>query len=704
MGSSPADAARPKRRSDPAVLAVVAAYLALAAVGARDWASAPLLGNLLYAALGVLTLAQCVRTARRAPALRERLAWGLLATALALRFVGGLSWVLVVQPAAAPDPHWLRALQLGYFPLALAAMLLFPSARRRGRDAIRARLDVATVVLGSALLVWYLAIGPLLRLPSLSEAPLEDRLFALGDSAALLLAGILHLRTGDVAVRRAAAWLLAAYFARLVPDLVIWRGFGVADFSPFALVDLAWFGVWALHWVAAREAEREWTSGRVDRRSGRYRSSIVPHLFLAGALAVLLAALGTGERSEALLFSVGSAALMLLLVWRQSVEFAERDRLTQRLEWERARFRALLHHAYDAVALFGRRGDLRYVSPSTLRIFGDDLALVGNEGLLERVHPDDRAAIVAAFAQEAPAIEDAPRADDAPPGTGITGSAPAQRVRVRARDRQGRWRTFEGQITDHRRDPRVGGIVLHGIDRSREDRLAEGIEDSQPLEALGVLAGGLAHDLNNILTVVASHAELLALEGGLDARARADVEAIGAASDRAQALTRGLLTLSRRKAAGGALVDVAAVARAALAGAAGRVEVAAAPATLVRGDADALGQVVAALVDETRASAPAAPLLVRIALQELDDEAAAARRVEPRVFVTLTVGEGPTDAPVTGVEEAVRTAATDEWDLPPGDLALLIALAACRELGGTIVRERRGARSHLVALLPAVHQ
>lgn len=702
MGSSPADAARALRRPDLAVLAVIATYLGLAAVGARDWASASLLGNVLYAALGVLTLAQGARTAGRAPGARERLAWALLAAALALRLVGGLSWGLVVQPAAAPDPHWLRALQLGYFPLAFAALLLFPSVRRRGRDAIRARLDVATVVLGSALLVWYLAIGPLLRLPALSAAPLEDRLFALGDSAALLLAGILHLRTGDVAVRRAAAWLLAAYFVRLVPDLVIWRGFGVADFSTFALVDLAWFGVWVLHWAAARAAAGEWGSGRVDRRSGRYRSSIVPHLFLGGALAALLATLAAGERGEALLYSVGSAALTLLLVGRQSVEFAERDRLTQRLEWERARFRALLHHAYDAVALFGRRGDLRYVSPSTLRIFGDDLAAVGNEGLLERVHPDDRAAIVAAFLQEAPAAEGRGPAGDAPDGT--VGRAPAQRVRVRARDRQGRWRTFEGQITDHRHDPRVGGIVLHGVDRSREDRLAEGIEDSQPLEALGVLAGGLAHDLNNILTVVASHAELLALDRTLDARARADVQAIGAASDRAQALTRGLLTLSRRKAPGGPLVDLAAVARTVLAESGDRVAVDPATATLVRGDADALGQVVEALVQEMRGIAAGAPILVRVALQELDDEAAAARRVEPRVFVALTVGDGPVDATPAVVEEAVRTATTDEWDLPPGDLALLIALAACRELGGTIVRERRGARSHLVALLPAVHQ
>ncbi len=655
--------------------AAVLLYAAVPLLGA-EWPGRASVENVLYLAIGLATVAQfALRTRETGPG-AARLAWGLLTTALGARLLGGVVWT-AAGATAASEPAWLVALQLSYLGFTIPALLLFPGTRWRGRDAMRQRIDLATVLVGSGLVTWALAIGPLVRSPDLAAAPLDDRLYTVGDSLAVILVAVLQLRCDDPPVRTAARWLLAAYVLRLVPDLLIWRGAMASDLGGLRLLDLAWIMIWALQWAAARAARL--TPFVPERR--RYRGGLAPLVFLVGALAVLLHSLTLGEGRDAIVFALGSALLTGLLVLRQSVELDERDRLTQRLAWERARFRALLQYAYDAVALI-RNGTLRYASPSTMRIFGDQLPALGAQGLLEIVHPEDRSVIADAFTQ------------------GVIGS---RALRVRVTDREGRLRTFEGHLVDRRDDPRLAGVVLHGIDRTRQLRLAEGLETTQPLEALGVLAGGLAHDLNNILTVVGSHVDFLEQDPSLAPAVRADVDGVAAASARARSLTAGLLTLSRRKLAAARVLDLASLAAARAR--AERIRCTVAPVvSSVRADQDAVAQVLDALVEVGRDEARGHALVLVVEERTPTPAEAAELQVEPLRYVAVAAGSGWDAARPGTVEEAVRTVAGDEWDLAPGDLALLIALAATREAGGTLVRERQGARSRLVALLPAVHQ
>lgn len=89
----------------------------------------------------------------------------------------------------------------------------------------------------------------------------------------------------------------------------------------------------------------------------------------------------------------------------------------------------------------------------------------------------------------------------------------------------------------------------------------EQLRQAQKMEAVGRLAGGVAHDFNNILTAILGYTELLLMELSEEDAMYESLQEIRSAANRAADLTRQLLTFSRKQVLQPRIVDLGAMAR-----------------------------------------------------------------------------------------------------------------------------------------------
>jgi signal transduction histidine kinase/CheY-like chemotaxis protein len=162
-------------------------------------------------------------------------------------------------------------------------------------------------------------------------------------------------------------------------------------------------------------------------------------------------------------------------------------------------------------------------------------ASITREDFLARVHPDD-AAKVDRTVREAVS----------------RGAEFELEYRIHAGERGWRWFRSNGRVTATGRGQQR---VFSGMADVTERRSLESqLHHAQKMDAIGQLAGGVAHDFNNIMTAISGYSRLL-LESAGDAQ-RGDIEEIVKAADRAASLTKQLLAFSSRQVVETAVIDV----------------------------------------------------------------------------------------------------------------------------------------------------
>lgn len=191
-------------------------------------------------------------------------------------------------------------------------------------------------------------------------------------------------------------------------------------------------------------------------------------------------------------------------------------------------FRLITENAADMIVVVDAKGRRIYNSPSYEKILGYTPQELGGTTAMDQIHPEDLDKVLKA-ASEARRT-----------GAGTN-------LEYRMRHKNGSWRTLESSTSTVLKDGLVETLVIVNRDVTERKHLEEQFRQSQKMEAVGRLSGGVAHDFNNLLGVIIGYGEIVQAGTPEDSPLKACADEMLKAGHRAAGLTRQLLAFSRQQ-------------------------------------------------------------------------------------------------------------------------------------------------------------
>jgi len=219
--------------------------------------------------------------------------------------------------------------------------------------------------------------------------------------------------------------------------------------------------------------------------------------------------------------------LLVIILFMGLAELARRN--WSRRATAEQRWRDVADQSVGVVWELGPTGRVRFCSRSGLDLLGVEQRDLTGRRALRYVHPDDRRNAMQ-LARNA-----------------IPMRAPLRDLEVRIVRPDGgvRWLAVSGQPLLGP-DTRYDGFLGLAVDISRRAQAEQALAQGRRMEAVGTLAGGVAHDLNNVLAAVSGYVQLAQAELPPEHVVQADLDSIAQASARGAALVKRILQFARQ--------------------------------------------------------------------------------------------------------------------------------------------------------------
>jgi PAS domain S-box-containing protein len=212
----------------------------------------------------------------------------------------------------------------------------------------------------------------------------------------------------------------------------------------------------------------------------------------------------------------------------------------ERLRMSEERYRDLFENAQDLIVTLGLDGRFTSANNAVLEVSGYCREELLAKTIFEIASPNSLERMHSAFA-------------------GVLSGQNTRGSELELKCKDGRTVWIDVRSRRMEEDGNIIGIQSIGRDISWRRRLEEQLLHSQKMEAVGRLAGGVAHDFNNILGVIIGYSDLVLEDLSVDDSSRRRIGQIRKAGARAAEVTRQLLAFSRKQILAPKVLDLSSI-------------------------------------------------------------------------------------------------------------------------------------------------
>ena len=207
-------------------------------------------------------------------------------------------------------------------------------------------------------------------------------------------------------------------------------------------------------------------------------------------------------------------------------DITERKKAEEKSSKNEARLKAMVENIHDVIVIVGEDGNSRYVSPNIKRWFGWSSADILKTEPWQRIHSDDVFRIKDLFVKI------------------VAGEQLQDTAEYRYQCKDGSYKWVECMANNCLKDSFINGILITFRDISRRKKLQKEHERSTQLAALGTVAAGVAHEINNPIQGILNYASLIEKNASSERIQKAS-SIIVQESQRIAGITKNLLTYSK---------------------------------------------------------------------------------------------------------------------------------------------------------------